>query len=297
MNGNHPGAAVTSTAKTAPAQLARRLRSGAFVALFACYALTIMELGHRLVVWPAIKLWPRRRPAIMRAVLRMHARSTLAMARWVADVHVRVRGAIPPEPCIVVMNHQSVLDIPLGVWLIRGPQPVIPTRDRYARGIPGISTLTRLSGFPLVSQGRSLTREELRDLTAAAELVGRGERTMLIFPEGHRTEDGGIGRFMRSGLRIIMAHAPRPVYCVVADGMMRARTTADALAGFAHTTIHVRILGPFDPPGDRSAESTDRFAGELRDRMIETLAEMRGASAASRSSSPSTEGRVGHAAH
>jgi 1-acyl-sn-glycerol-3-phosphate acyltransferase len=293
LNGNRPGAAVTSTAKAAPAQLARRLRSSAFVALFACYALTIMELGHRLIVWPMVTLLPRRRPAIMRVVLRIHARATLAMARWLADVHVRVHGRIPAESCIVVMNHQSVLDIPLGVWLMHGPQTVIPTRDRYGRGIPGISTLTRLSEFPLVAQGRTLTREELRDRTRAAELVGRGERSMLIFPEGHRTEDGGIGRFMRSGLRIVMANAPRPVYCVVADGMTRARTTADALAGFAHTTISVRVLGPFDPPEDTTAESVDRFAGELRDRMIETLAAIRQESAAAVSMDP----RARHAAH
>jgi 1-acyl-sn-glycerol-3-phosphate acyltransferase len=156
---------------------------------------------------------------------------------------------------------------------------VIPTRDRYGRGIPGISTLTRLSEFPLVAQGRTLTREELRDLTSAAELVGRGERTMLIFPEGHRTEDGGIGRFMRSGMRIVLAHARRPVYCVVADGMSRARTTADALAGFAGATVRMRILGPFDPPEDTSAESVDRFAAELRERMIDTLAVLRQESA------------------
>jgi 1-acyl-sn-glycerol-3-phosphate acyltransferase len=280
LNGNRPGAAVTSTAKAAPAQLARRLRSGAFGALFACYALGFMELGHRLVVWPLVTLFPKRRPAVMRVVLRIHARATLAMARWLAGVHVRVRGRIPAEPCIVVMNHQSVLDIPLGVWLMHGPQTVIPTRDRYGRGIPGISTLTRLSEFPLVAQGRTLTREELRDLTRAAELVGRGERSMLIFPEGHRTEDGGIGRFMRSGLRIVMSHARRPVYCVVADGMTRARTTADALAGFAHATITVQILGPFAPPDDTSAESVDRFAGELREHMVETLAAIRQGTAA-----------------
>lgn len=251
-----------------------------------------MELGQRLLVWPAVTLWPRRRPAIMRRVLRMHARCTLGLARWVAGVRVQVAGAIPAEACIVVMNHQSVLDIPLAVSLIRGPQAVIPTRARYGRGIPGISTLARLSGFPFVTQGRTITREELREMTSAAELVGRGERTMLIYPEGHRTEDGGIGRFMRSGLRIIVANARRPVYCVVADGMTRARTTADALAGFAHATIHVRVLGPFDPPADTSADSVDLFAGELRARMIETLAAMRQGTTAHH-----VAGRVEHATH
>lgn len=256
-------------------QLTRRVRSSAFLACFGAYALVVMELGHRFVIMPAIRLFPAKRAAIIRALLRMHAHATLGMARVLAGVRVHVRGAIPAESCVVVMNHQSVLDIPLGVWLVPGPQVLIPTRVRYGRGIPGISTLVRLSEFPTVAQGRTMTREELEGLTTAAERVGRGERTLLIFPEGHRTRDGSIGRFMRSGLRITFAHARKPVYCVVADGMMRARTTTDALAGFANTDIRVSILGPFSPPADPTAEAVDAFGEQLHSRMTEALADLR----------------------
>jgi 1-acyl-sn-glycerol-3-phosphate acyltransferase len=173
------------------------------------------------------------------------------------------------------MNHQSVLDIPLGVWLIRGPQVVIPTRDRYRRGVPGISPLVRLAGFPIVSQKRTITRDELKGLTDAADLVARGERSLLIFPEGHRTRDGSIGRFMRSGLRIMLGRISGPVYCVVADGMTGARTTTDALTGFGGTDVRVTILGPFTFDGPSTAEAIDAFMDSLRERMVDTLAAMR----------------------
>jgi 1-acyl-sn-glycerol-3-phosphate acyltransferase len=247
-----------------------------FVALFACYAIVIIGLLQRLVLWPAVVLLPRRRTAIIRAWLRCHARATLAMARAVAGVRFSVRGVIPRQSCIVVMNHQSVFDIPLGLSLMPGPQTVIPTRDRYRRGIPAISPLSRLAGFPFVSQSRMLTRDELRGLTEAAERVARGELSLLIFPEGHRTHDGRIGRFMRGGLRVVLAHARRPVYCVVADGMTLARTTGDALARIAGNTVRVIILGPFAPPDDGAAESTDAFIESLHRQMTETLACMRG---------------------
>jgi 1-acyl-sn-glycerol-3-phosphate acyltransferase len=276
LNGDSPGQTHQPAKLDAhPAQVGRGLRSGAFVALFACYSIFFIGLGQRLIVWPIVTLFPRRRTAVVRVWLRMQAFATLAMARLVAGVRLTVRGTIPPRSCIVVMNHQSVLDIPLGVSLIRGPQVVIPTRDRYRRGVPGISPLVRLAGFPIVSQKRSISRDELQGLSDAADLVARGERTLLIFPEGHRTRDGAIGRFMRSGLRIMLARTSGPVYCVVADGMTEARTTADALTGFARAEVRVTILGPFTLEGPATPDAVDTFMESVRQRMVDTLAAMR----------------------
>jgi 1-acyl-sn-glycerol-3-phosphate acyltransferase len=256
-------------------KLGRAVRSGAFVALFCCYAVVVIDLGQRIVVSPLTRMFPRRRAALVRWWLRVHARATLGMARVVAGVRVHVRGAIPRESCIVVMNHQSVLDIPLGLSLIPGPQAVIPTRDRYRRGIPAISGIGRLAGFPYLAQGRALTREELHALSETAELVARGERSFLIFAEGTRSRDGRIGPFMRSGLRLMLRRARRPVYCVVADGLLNARTTMDALTGFAGSRVSVVILGPFDPPTNRSAESIDEFIDTLHDAMNAALDDLR----------------------
>ena len=170
------------------------------------------------------------------------------------------------------MNHQSLLDVPLGVTLVPGPYPLIPTRDRYKRGVPGISPLVRLAQFPTVSQKRAAKRSELQALESAADRVGRGENSFLIFPEGHRTRDGSIGRFMRNGLRIALSRAQVPVHCVVVDGATGARTVWDAMTSFAGIKISVRILGPFtltDPT------SIDDFIEMLRDRMTESLAQLR----------------------
>lgn len=257
-------------------RFSRALRSVTFFLVYSLYLTTIVGLGQRLLIWPAIHLAPRRRLPIVGAWLRRQARATLALARAIANVRVSVRGAVPPESCIVVMNHQSVLDIPVAFTIVPGPCPVIPTRDRYRRGIPGISPIMRMADYPFVSQRQGISREELAALMESADRVARGEISLIIFPEGHRTKDGGIGRFMRNGLRIILTRAKRPVYCIVADGMVQARTTADALLHFADTNVRAEILGPFQPPDD---ESVDEFIESLRTRMIATLEQLRSSSA------------------
>jgi len=197
------------------------------------------------------------------------------MARAIANVQISVRGAIPPESCIVVMNHQSVLDIPIGLGLVPGPYPLIPTRDRYKWGVPGISPLGRLAGYPFLSQKRVLSRAELAALTSAAEQVARGEQSLLIFPEGHRSRDGSLGRFMRNGLRIILSRAERPVYCVAVRGMVNARTFADGLANFADLDVHISIAGPIAPPPAGSDDAViDEFIAALHARMTAMLAEL-----------------------
>jgi 1-acyl-sn-glycerol-3-phosphate acyltransferase len=252
-------------------RFAGAVRSSAYLFTFTIYISAVMGLAQRLVIWPAILLLPSRRRSIVRAWLGLQARVTLALARAIANVRVSVQGSIGSESCIVVMNHQSVLDIPIGISLVRGPYPLIPTRDRYQRGIPGISPLVRLARFPVVSQKRSISRAELAGLTSAADQVARGEQSLLIFPEGHRSRDGKIGRFMRSGLRIVLTHAKRPVYCVVASGIQNARTFADVLVSFANLDVRVAVLGPLAPPDD---DSVDDFIDSLHDRMTLALAEL-----------------------
>ena len=253
-------------------RLAHALRSVAFFVVYFLY-LAVMGLAQRLVIWPLVAAAPSRRRAVVGAWLRFNARATFGLARALAGVRLSIRGAIPAESVVVVMNHQSVLDIPLGILLIPGPYPIIPTRDRYGRGIPCISPLTRLARFPLVTHGKTATPPELVALPPLADEVARGEQSLLIFPEGHRSRDGAIDPFMKSGLKLILARARRPVYCIVADGMWHVPTFAAAAVRFAGTRISAAVIGPFDPPA--GGADLDAFIDAIRDRMIEALDALR----------------------
>jgi 1-acyl-sn-glycerol-3-phosphate acyltransferase len=170
------------------------------------------------------------------------------------------------------MNHQSLLDITIAVNAAEGPQAVIPTRERYGRGIPGISSLTKLGGFPLVTQQPRPSKAEVAALLQAAKDLANGETTLIIYPEGHRTTDGSIQPFMRSGLRLLLSRARRPIYYVVSDGLWHARTLNETVHSFANSNVSVVIRGPLPPP---AKEDIDTFIDDLHARMTATLAEIR----------------------
>jgi 1-acyl-sn-glycerol-3-phosphate acyltransferase len=273
------GDAVPAGTASRFAKRAKAVRSMAFFAVAVAWLFLGVGLGLRLVIWPLIFLRPRLRRPLVGGWLRFHATFYLRLARWMAGVRFSVQGRIEPGPAVVVMNHQGIFDIPLLLTMVPGTYPKIPTRTRYRRGIPGVSPMVRVAQYPLVEQRRDTVRQDLAAIGAAADEVGRGEGAMAIYPEGHRTRDGEIGPFMVRGLRTILQRTgDAPVWCVVADGLWGARTFADMSVQLAGARIEARVLGPFAAP--RSPEQIDAFIGELRERMVATLAEMRSGSPA-----------------
>ena len=252
---------------------------------FFVYGLFLVLAGfvQRVVIWPLSVLRPSRRTALVGNWFRLMANTSIGIARVAAGVRLDVEGHVPPGSFVAVMNHQSLLDIPIAYSQVGPPYPVIPTRALYARGIPLISLLIRLGRLPLISQTKESRRRDLLAIAHSADEVARGEQSTLIFPEGHRTRDGEIGPFMRAGLRALLSRAQRPVYLIVVDGFWRARTTADSLFHFAGSQGKVRIEGPFAPPGE---EGLDAFADELRTRMCGILDEMRGRGPQGRTTTP-----------
>jgi 1-acyl-sn-glycerol-3-phosphate acyltransferase len=250
----------------------RAARSLLFFAVYAVFLVLFFGLLQRIVIWPLALLVPARRNDIVGFWFRLLANATIGLARLFADVRLERSGSLAPGSCVVLMNHQSLLDIPIAYSMVCRPHPVIPTRRLYARGIPGVSPLLRLARSPFVTQTRASARQDLKAIGEAALEVGRGRLSLLIFPDGHRTDDGEISPFMTAGLKVILGRAQRPVYLIVVDGLWHARTTAEALFRFAGSRARVRVLGPFAPP--EKAE-IDAFIAEMHSRMVATLAEMR----------------------
>jgi 1-acyl-sn-glycerol-3-phosphate acyltransferase len=262
---------AASAGAAAVARPGRALRSGVFFVTFLLFAV-LYGVVQRFIVWPLALLLPRKRRAIVAWWFRSIADITIWITRHVGGVSISVDGALPPESAVVVMNHQSLLDVPIACSLVRGPQVVIPTRDRYKYGVPGVSPIGRLGRFPYLSQRRRASRDEVENLKRVAGELARGEITLVIFPEGHRTKDGSLGRFMRSGLRLILTEAHRPVWCVVTDGMWHARTLKESIFSFAGADVKVTFLGPFPAP---DVAGVDEFIDILHGRMSQALDRLR----------------------
>jgi 1-acyl-sn-glycerol-3-phosphate acyltransferase len=256
--------------------LFRAARSCFFFFVYFLYLVFFFELVERLFLVPYIAVFPKQRVPVVSVWFRVLAHSTLALTRILAGVRLRVEGRLPPGALVLVMNHQSLLDIPIAYSVANRPYAVIPTRKSYARGIPGVSLLLRMGRHPLVEQTDESRRRDLLSIVRAAEAVSRGETSLLIFPEGHRTRDGSIGPFMGAGLRTVLKRADKPVHLLVVDGYWRSRNTAESLLNFAGMDGVLRIVGPLRP---ESGEDEGAFADRLRARMCAELDDLRGASA------------------
>jgi len=248
-------------------------RTLVFLLVFLLYLIFFMGLLQRILIVPLSWCVPRSASRLFASWVRLQARITLRLLRVLGGVRVTVEGAIAPQSCIVIMNHQSIIDIPIGLALMPGPLPLIPARRRYARGIPGVSVYLRAARNPLVSQRKEDRKADLAGVLDAAARTEAGEASMLIFPEGHRTRDGEILPFMPGGLQVALSRTRVPVYCIVADGMWKSRTVQDTFVNLANVRARARVLGPFDPPADKT--DIPAFVDQLRTRMIDALSDMR----------------------
>ena len=230
-------------------------------------------LYQRVVLYPAVFLWPRRRPALTSPFFRAMCRGITALLR-LGGARLRRCGVVPTDgPVLVLMNHQSVLDI-VTVGLMSDPYvPLFVTRKRYAYGLPCISPHLRLMGCPVIDPD-----DWRRALTVFREAGRALHHGLLVFPEGHRTKDGTIGPFKTAGLLAVLRERRLPVYLLVTDGFCATRRFVDFLFGVGEIRGETEVLGPFSPPAE--ADALPAFLAALRETMVGHLGVMRGRHAA-----------------
>ena len=229
--------------------------------------LVVGDVWERLVVWTAIRLRPSRRDAIVSWYMKGMSSGIFSIVRAAGGRAVRT-GAIPTEqPAYVVMNHQSLLDIPTAVLMMQPYVSRFIARARYGRFVPAVSLCMRLLGCPLIDPEQR--KASLRALRDAAREQPHG---LLVFPEGHRTRDGEIQAFHGAGLEIMLRERPLPVYLVVTDGFWTCRRFVDFLFNIDRIDGRTEVLGPFAPP-----ESGDLgpFVERIRQEMADRLRQMR----------------------
>ena len=249
-----------------PSMLAA-LQSG----LAALALLAWMLLGglyQRLIVYPAVYLRPEWRSAWTSRYFRGMSHGILFWVRM-GGATLRRTGTIgTTSPVLVLMNHQSLLDIPTAGLLSWPFVPWFVTRKRYHYGVPAVSPCLRLMGCPVIDPLDR--RGSLRAMKEAARVLEHG---MLIFAEGHRTRDGEIQPFQTAGVLTVLRARRLPVYLIVTDGFWAARRLVDFVFGTGKIRGETEVLGRFEPPAD--PEGLPAFVEGLRETMIAHLAHMR----------------------
>jgi 1-acyl-sn-glycerol-3-phosphate acyltransferase len=236
-------------------------------------ALLASDPIQRLIIAPRARLFPSSRKRILTRWQDAMARLCMGMLSFVGGARFPALPSIPGRRgTLVLMNHQSVMDIPLVVASVNGAYPIIVTRKRYFRWIPLISHMLRLYQYPMVdpTANRQDARKMLADLGAAAR---DADVPLAIFPEGTRTKDGQIGRFKTRGLKEILAQGPWTVHVLVSDGYWERAKLKHFIAGMGRIRGRMEYLGTFewtDPHAD-----PDDFLHGIRERMVDCLADMR----------------------
>lgn len=242
---------------------------------FISLTVALGDVVQRFVIAPWVKLRPSARFRVLGGWIKIMAwLMTRPLAFLSGSVIPRPLRIVPCRPgVLVVMNHQSLIDIPLVVQTVAdGGYPRIVTRARYSRRIPLISHMIRLYQYPVVNPGAKaeVIRVSLEELATAAR---ESQVPLAVFPEGTRTKDGEIGRFKRGALSHLLAARSWTVYVYVADGFWRAAKIKD----FIHHVSEVRgkiehagVLQWTDPTAN-----PDAFIEQIHEMMVQSLASMR----------------------
>lgn len=229
------------------------------------------EIFEDLFIWPLAWLFPSTRIPLISGYMLFFARLSLGCLR-LGGAHFVRKGSIPTDrPVLILMNHQSLADIPTGVIMCSPYSPAPVTRKRYGRGVPLVSSMVMLRRCPVVDPDKD-RKGAIATLSAASR---REEHGLLIFPEEHRSTDGKIAPFNSGGVRVILRERRMPVYLVVTDGFWVGRSFKDFLLNMGRINGRSEVLGPFEPPSSNHA--LEAFVGKMRDLMVSRLEEFRDA--------------------
>lgn len=234
--------------------------------------LVLSDVVQRTVVSGLVRLLPGRRIAILTWWQRLMAHLVLVPVRFVGGAGITPLPTIPGEAgVLVIMNHQSLLDIPLLVASMRGAYPRIVTRSRYARGKPLISHMIRLYQYPVVDP-RATVRTHVQGISEAART---SDVPMALYPEGTRTRDGSLGPWKTTGLRLILEERKWTVYLLVADGFWQAARMHDFMEGVSSIDGRVTTVGPLEGPDP--GQDPEGHIASWRRQMEEALERLRAA--------------------
>lgn len=209
---------------------------------------------------------------------RTHQRAVSSMARWInrssrlTGARHAVRGmehVDPRQNYVVVMNHQSLLDISMASEFLEILQPRYVSKIELARGIPGVSYNLRRGGSALID------RRDPAQAHAVIADMGRRVReehlSVVIFPEGTRSKTGAMKPFKTGGLHTLLEHARGvPVLPVTSYGGSRMFTKGltpiqrNIELGFV-------IHAPMSPPDVNDAGAFAAFVKDLEETIASAL--------------------------
>jgi 1-acyl-sn-glycerol-3-phosphate acyltransferase len=188
-----------------------------------------------------------------------HARLWSRIAILLAGVRIEVAGTekIPADtPVIFMSNHQGNFDIHALFRAIPRRFSWIAKEELFKVPVFGHS-MARAGYIPL-DRGAG-GRRALKSMDKAAALIREG-RSVVVFPEGTRTQDGSLLDFKQGGF-LLAGKAGVPIVPITINGSMRInpRNRLELYPG----TIRIRFADPI-PTAGAAGKDRERLMEEVR---------------------------------
>lgn len=234
-------------------------------------AFIVGDIWGRIGVELPGRWWPARYERLLRAHVRRMRRTTLFFLRHVGRARIDIAPVIPCRAgVLVVMNHQSLIDIPIGCEMVPDGYPRFVTHARYGKGIPLVSHIIRMIRAITVHPGHT-GHHELERLVEAGRT---SEHPIILFPEGHRTKDGEIRPWKRGALDAFLSARAWTIHVVVIDGLWNSARIPGFIRTITQVRCRVESAGVFEYDG-RGAASHDELVSRMHTAMCDKLSEMR----------------------
>lgn len=165
-----------------------------------------------------------------------------------------------PFPCVYVANHVSFFDLFLCGCTLPGYPRGMELKSHFTKPIYGWF-VSRFGELPIDKGSPSKLR---RSFMQAADILKRGERSILIMPEGTRTRTGELGRF-GGGAFFLARTANVPIVPVIFDNLFEHNNAKSLI--IKPGRVNMRILEPID---SSLFESEQALCEYVRGVMVET---------------------------
>ena len=194
------------------------------------------------------------------------ANHLLSMNRPGFEIRVANRERIPKDqPCVLVANHESTIDI-LALFALKRQFRFVAKNTLFR--VPFLGWMMAMAGYVAIRRGDATSRNEMFDACLKHLKMGN---PVALYPEGTRSDGTKLRPFKR-GAFVIAQEAKVPVVPVVISGMAAA-LPPDAFV-FAADTKRWPVVYVLDPiPHDAAADPV-ALSKIARDRMVEVHARL-----------------------
>ncbi|MBD0023546.1 HAD-IB family hydrolase [Gordonia pseudamarae] len=169
------------------------------------------------------------------------------------------------RPCVFVFNHQSKLDLPVLVNLIRSHATGVAKKE--IKQLPVLGPILDAAGLVFID--RADAGKAIEQLEPAVRKLREDGACLVVSPEGTRSATPRLGPFKKGPFHIA-AQAGVPVVPVVLRNCGELMWRGDQLV--KPGTVEVRVLPPVDT-SSWTAETMGEHADEVRQMFVHALAD------------------------